>query len=100
MHQNKYTYMNAGQYRTSSWVCRFSKIEVIMEAAVNAIFREGYAVSSGWPFAPFGCGVAGGMCALCNKHSVVLPSRVKNLHYGCINLGGVMNVLVIRVKQR
>ncbi|KAH0558999.1 hypothetical protein GP486_004389 [Trichoglossum hirsutum] len=51
-------------------------IEVIMEAAVNAMFREGYAVSSGCPFAPFACGVAGGMCALCNRHNVVLQHEI------------------------
>ena len=47
-------------------------IDVIIDAAVNAMFRDGYAVSSGCPFVPFVCGAAGGIWALCSRHSVVL----------------------------
>lgn len=45
-------------------------IEVIAAAALNAIFRDGYAFSSGR--APFVEGMDGGICARCNKHNVVL----------------------------
>lgn len=46
-------------------------MEVIAAAARKAIFRDGYAFSSG-----LGCpsveGIDGGMCARCNRHNVVL----------------------------
>ena len=46
-------------------------MEVIAAAALNAIFREGYAFSSG-PGIPFSDDTVGGIWARCNKHSVVL----------------------------
>jgi len=46
-------------------------MEVIAAAARNAIFRDGYAFSSGLG-CPFAEGTDGGICARCNRHNVVL----------------------------
>lgn len=58
-------YMKAGVKRSSSCACKFSMIEVIMPAAWKAIFREGYAASSGYSCREaLLCEAAGGICAL------------------------------------
>lgn len=50
-------------------------MDVIIPAAWNAIVLDGYDMSRllGRPV-----DVAGGMCALCNKHSVVLVMKLDN----------------------
>jgi hypothetical protein len=48
-------------------------MEVIMPAAWKAMFLDGYAWSVGYPLScPLDSCVAGGICALCKRHSVVL----------------------------
>lgn len=59
-------------------------MEVIMPAAWKAMFLDGYAWSVGYPLScPLDSCVAGGICALCKRHSVVLfvISYVLWLHY-------------------
>jgi len=46
-------------------------MDVIMQAAWKAMVRDGYAISS---TRPFEADVAGGICALCKRHKVVLPT--------------------------
>lgn len=47
-------------------------MDVIMQAAWKAMVRDGYAISS----TRYEADEAGGICALCKRHKVVLPTSV------------------------